>query len=294
MFRTLILTTFFIFSYSLIITYSDKVDRVDFTPTELRYMDIKDFTNSVKFPFSSFSGYFLFLKNHQENKNSYATAFSISSSDGMWLTAAHAVENCWAILIDKNGEDWAFVDEIVIHPNADVALLKTPLSAPSIPVLSKESWIPSKSYFMGFSSGKLNIGMLNVKGWTKALDDKHNYAFDVFLWELRTALDFNRKFGMSGGPILDMEGNAIGVIVAYDGNGYLSSVPTYFLEELVESEGVKLKQKEVPSGKDLDYNFLSNKAARMNNSGSIKRIQCIREPSEDLMKLAKVKTNVDT
>jgi hypothetical protein len=256
-------------------------------PTDISYFKPSEEILSASFPFNFFSGYILFLKNSSYNENANATAFSINSSKGIWMTASHAVEDCWGVLIDKNGKDWVFIDEVILHPNADVALLKTPLSAPSIPVLSKRSWVPSKSYFLGYSQSKINIGTANLKGWTKAIDEKDNYAFDVFIWEPNVLLDYNRTFGMSGGPVLDMEGNVIGVIVAHDQNQYFASVPPYFLEDIIKEKSMSVKHKEVSTIKEFNLEFISSTASDFEANGTLKKIRCIRNPDDYLMQYNK-------
>lgn len=274
------------FGTFLLVDYYKSTDAQTPYPTNIGYMEDFNEVVDIDFPFNFFAGEFIFLDKQRNSSDSNATAFSVSSSQGYWLTAAHAVKDCWGVLIDKDGVDWVFVDDVILHPNADLALLKTPLSAPSLISISKDSWIPKNGYVVGYSGNRINFANIEVIGWTKAYDDNENYVFDVILWKPEVLMDQNRTFGLSGSPIMDYNNNVVGVMVAIDKRGYFASVPTYFLDSMLKTHGVELKKLEVPVERTKNVEDFAKDIHKFEKQGSVKRIMCVRKPTDDMKTIA--------
>ena len=284
MFRFLIAILFTLFSTILFIEFKQSSINNIVYPTEVSFLSQDD--NNIEFPLNFFSGAFLLLNKSESDEDSNATAFSVSSQNGYWLTAAHAVSGCWGVLIDQDGENYVFVDEVVLYEGADIALLKTPISSPSMVSLSRDSWVPKNGYVVGYSGNKINFANAEVVGWTKAYDKNENYVFDVIVWKPDILLDNNRTFGLSGSPIMDYDNNVVGVLVAIDEMGLFASVPTYFIDSILSNFNVDVKKLEVPVESVKDLDFFAENIAKFESSGSIKKIKCIRKPDQYIKDLA--------
>ncbi len=144
------------------------------------------------------------------------TAFSIAE-DGRWLTARHVVEGCRqpALVV---GDNRAVGADVRLAERADIALLITQGGPPALPIASNiDLRQGQRAFHPGFPQGQpgeatsrlLGREVLRVRG--RGQRDE-----PVLAWAEtgRTAGLEGTLAGLSGAPVLDRNGRAIGVTVA--------------------------------------------------------------------------------
>ena len=146
---------------------------------------------------------------------SIGTAFSIDP-DGIWLTARHVADGCSQIgLRGQNG--WVRASLAWLHPNADLAVLRTQGGAAALTLASEKLTLGQSGFGMGFPQGKPGAvhGRLIGRSQMQA-EGRFNGRAPTLSWaELRRQPDFEGTLGgISGGPFLDERGHIIGVMVA--------------------------------------------------------------------------------
>lgn len=147
----------------------------------------------------------------QAPRNALGTAFAIND-DGWWLTARHVVDGCDLISVAGRA-----ARSVVIHPRADVALIKADALAPPLRFNKAPLKRNQQGFHFGFPQGKpaavesLLIGrsILNTHGYRVGSEPTLSWA------ERRRVPDFDGPLGgISGGPTLNGEGEIIGVTIA--------------------------------------------------------------------------------
>lgn len=154
--------------------------------------------------------------------SSSGTAFAIAPN-GVWLTAAHVVENCSAVFVEAGltgGRAKRLrASRVTLHPGADVAIIETPRTdydrrhfALAGPGKAREKG-SGNAYHIGFPQGKPGAVHSRFLG-TKKLYRKRrrNAEEDILVWAQVTRLpDFSGSLGgLSGGVVLDETGAVIG------------------------------------------------------------------------------------
>lgn len=237
--------------------------------------------NNFLYPNDYFSGYTVHLK-PQELTNSTATAFSLSSKKGLWITSAHSVLNCKYILLDIDGEDWEIIDSVEIHPHSDLAVIHSSVSAPALSFVSNDTWVPKNLYNIGYSSNSLNSSWLTSKGWTISYDEDREIKFPILVWHPEIILDSSKIHGLSGSPIIDEDGFVYGVVSSVDNFGYLGAITSNDIQDILTHHNIKFDKINVVKQSNFVPDILSNMMSNYQKQGSIKRIQCIRNPDYKL------------
>jgi S1-C subfamily serine protease len=144
------------------------------------------------------------------------TAFSIAG-EGRWVTARHVVEGCRrpAIMV---GGGRAVAADVRLAPRADIAVLQTRGGPAAIPLAAREALHKGqRAFHPGFPQGRpgevtsrlLGRETLHVRG--RGQRDE-----PVLAWAEvgRTDRLGGTLAGLSGAPVLDRQGRAVGVTIA--------------------------------------------------------------------------------
>lgn len=146
---------------------------------------------------------------------STGSAFSIDPS-GLWLTARHVVQGCGRIGV-RGRQGWARASLAWAHPGADVALIRTQGGTQPFALTADAPRRGMDGFGMGFPQGRpgavhgqlLGRAQMQARGLFKGRAPTLEWA------EVRRAPGFRGSLGgISGGPLLDAQGNVLGVMVA--------------------------------------------------------------------------------
>ncbi|KAH8706001.1 hypothetical protein BGW36DRAFT_393443 [Talaromyces proteolyticus] len=151
-----------------------------------------------------------------------ASAFLVDKTRGLFLTAGHAVQGpCEGYIISHNDERCDFKIRYK-DPEHDYAILQCPpaelgsLDLESLTLKPEAAVVGSHVYLIGNDSGeKVNI----LRGTISRLDTTSptHYDSNVELIQASAA----GKGGCSGGPLLTLEGEAIGICVSGHNSSHL-------------------------------------------------------------------------
>ncbi len=149
----------------------------------------------------------------------------IISADGYILTNNHVVEGATKVQVhfgaDENGYGGRTVDAKIIgrDPATDVALLKIETSQPlqTVPLgdsdrIRKGDWAIAVGNPFQFEN-TLTVGVISAKGRSLGLSDQTR-SFENFI-----QTDAAINFGNSGGPLLNINGEVIGINTAIRAGG---------------------------------------------------------------------------
>ena len=163
---------------------------------------------------------------------SSGTAFSISRN-GQWVTARHVVEGCRrpAIMI---GGGRAVAADVRLAPGADIAVLLTQGGSPAVPVMTMEGLrAGQRAFHPGFPqarAGEVTSRLLGRE--TLRVRGRGQRDEPVLAWAEvgRTDGLGGTLSGLSGAPVLDRQGRAVGVTIAESprrGRIYTTAPDTY-------------------------------------------------------------------
>jgi S1-C subfamily serine protease len=144
------------------------------------------------------------------------TAFSISR-DGRWVTARHVVEGCRrpAILV---GGGRAVAADVRLAPRADIAVLITQGGSDAVPVASVHSLrAGQRAFHPGFPQARAGEVASRLLGReTLKVRGRGQRDEPILAWAEvgRTEGLGGTLAGLSGAPVLDRQGRAIGVTIA--------------------------------------------------------------------------------
>lgn len=163
---------------------------------------------------------------------SSGTAFSISR-EGYWVTARHVVEGCRrpAILV---GGGRAVAADVRLAPRADIAVLLTEGGSDALPVFATLGLrTGQRAFHPGFPQGRAGEATSRLLGReTLRVRGRGQREEAVLAWAEvgRTDGLGGTLAGLSGAPVLDRQGRAIGVTIAESprrGRIYTTSPDTF-------------------------------------------------------------------
>lgn len=144
------------------------------------------------------------------------TAFSIAQ-EGVWVTARHVVEGCRrpAIMV---GGDRAVAADVRLAPQADMAVLLTAGGPPALPVAADAPMHKGqRAFHPGFPQGRAGEVTSRLLGReTLRVRGRGQRDEPVLAWAEvgRTDQLDGTLSGLSGAPVLDRQGRAVGVTIA--------------------------------------------------------------------------------
>ena len=148
-------------------------------------------------------------------KNVQGTAFSVSGGT-RWMTARHVIERCNSGQLSGGSRDTS-ISEVLISETDDVAILKTEATAARHFLISARRPEPGDAaYLFGFAQGEAQVVPVKLLGAASARQGYSPYPVQTVLnWvEAAGAGDSRELSGMSGGPALNANGEAVGVFSA--------------------------------------------------------------------------------
>ena len=150
-----------------------------------------------------------------EKQPSTGTAFAIGG--GWWLTARHVADGCDAIGLVTGPRQAARAQQVVIHPNADLALLSLRLDPEPFPFLTEALHRGQDGFVIGYPQGSPGDVHAQLMGRVR-LKSVGRYRTDepILAWAERRRVPDSLPAlgGLSGGPMFNERGQIIGVLVA--------------------------------------------------------------------------------
>ena len=173
-------------------------------------------------------------------KSGMGTAFSINK-DGLWLTARHVVDSCDKVGL-RIGSRRTIQVKAEIVQNSDLAVLSSDWKRKPLPAdLETQRQIGEVGYFFGYPQGRPGevVGSLIARNRMKV---RGRYTNDeaVLAWsELGRSRRLSGSLGgLSGAPVLDKDGEIIGVISAEaPRRGRVYSVAPRYLRGIITDPG---------------------------------------------------------
>lgn len=157
----------------------------------------------------------LFTIETGEKANSTGTAFAIRE-DGVWLTARHVVDGCDKVGLVIAPRRAVKVTRVLNHPRADMAILWTRRTAPSLAISAAPLQIRQTGFHFGFPQaqpGQATSSLLGRRNMRST--GRYRHTEPVVAWaERRRAPSTKSLGGISGGPVLNSNGEVVGVTVA--------------------------------------------------------------------------------
>lgn len=172
------------------------------------------------------------------------TAFSINNN-GLWLTARHVVDSCNSVGL-RIGTRRVIPVQAQIVQNSDLAVLGSDWKRRPLPAdLESQRQIGEIGYFFGYPQGKPGevVGSLIARNRMKV---RGRYTNDeaILAWsELGRSRNLRGTLGgLSGAPVLDKDGEIIGVVSAESPRrGRVYSVAPRYLRGIITDPGTGIE-----------------------------------------------------
>ncbi len=168
------------------------------------------------------------------------TAFAINK-DGLWLTARHVVDGCDRVGIRIGLGRTVKVKSMIVQ-NSDLAVLKSDWDRRPLPAdLESQRQIGEIGYFFGYPQGKPGevVGSLIGRNRMK-IRGRYTNEEAILAWsELGRSRNLTGSLGgLSGAPVLDKDGEIIGVVSAESPRrGRVYSVAPRYLRGIITNPG---------------------------------------------------------
>lgn len=144
------------------------------------------------------------------------TAFAVDNS-GTWLTARHVIDSCDKVGLNL-GSGKVIRASASVSPDTDIGILKTKWKRTPLPSdLSNDRRIGEHGYFFGFPQGKPGEAVASLLGRHRLMvRGRYRTEEAILAWtEIGRTRGLSGSLGgMSGGPVMDGDGEVIGIVAA--------------------------------------------------------------------------------
>ncbi len=199
------------------------------------------------------------------------TAFAIDDQ-GTWLTARHVVDSCDQIAINL-GQGRALKVTALISRDSDTAILTSTWKREPLPSdLFTTRQIGERGYFFGFPQGRPGEAAATLLGrHNMVIRGRYDTKEPILAWSEigRTRGLEGSLGGISGGPVLDKDGEVIGVVAAESPRrGRIYSVAPRNLQTLIPTD---IKTKADP----IEIESYGRQADRYRRARRIAQVMCL-------------------
>lgn len=175
--------------------------------------------------------------------NSTGTAFSLDGR-GLWMTARHVADGCSRLFVMTGPREGMRVAGAYIHPNADIAILRTMRSGPPVTFAADPPRVQDLAYHVGYPRGEPGDVQSQLMGRaTMRVRGRYATAEPVLVWAERVRVPESDEHlgGISGGPVFDGLGRIVGTTVAgSQRRGRVFTADMASVRAAIERSGVRL------------------------------------------------------
>ena len=174
-----------------------------------------------------------------EPESGVGTAFAIDES-GTWMTARHVVDGCSSVAI-RLGHKRGMVMDVDLSPDSDAAILRSTWKRTPLPSdLDTKRTLGEYGFFFGFPQGRPGEAVGALIGRHKLIvRGRYNTEEPILAWSevSRTKGLSGSLGGLSGAPVLDQDGEVIGIVAAESPRrGRIYSVAPKTLRDLIPED----------------------------------------------------------
>ena len=181
----------------------------------------------------------------------------VVSADGIIATAKHVTKGGGDFVVTCDDGTKYQTDICIEDKYHDVAFLfvepHKPLKVATM-ADARDMRVGQSLFIMGSPYGSVNFNSVSL-GILSAKDRSLGGTWDRYGWEVLFQSDSAANPGNSGGPVFNMKGEVVGVLVAGFSEGVNYSVPTYLFKDLIEQVRMKRWMDRWEIAKEPEYGF---------------------------------------
>ena len=241
----------------------------------INYSDNMSTPGSIKRNLRSMKKFTIQSESKIRRRGGSGTAFYIGQNT--WVTARHVIDQCPKVFMSFDKKQ-AFIKDIFIHPNSDLAIFKNQ-EISTLPFFEIKNY-KNKTFSSGYPAGNPGDVVLDYLGHV-GLENKSYGVFEkgiVYSISDRSPFNLSSIGGLSGGPAFSKDNSLSGILVAENVRRALAIlVDNGSLIELLN--GTNMIEKQVAKNYQSDFvttnnNFVEN-GESLRKKGVIRKIYCV-------------------